>query len=64
MVAKRRMKEETYDQNGKYKKFKGEHKAFIKLKIKVRGHNRKLMSFMSQIIPFCPLQTIQFIVPE
>ena len=54
MVAKRRMKEETYDQNGKYKKFKGEHKAFIKLKIKVRGHNKKLMSFMNQIITFCP----------
>jgi hypothetical protein len=54
MVAKRRMKEETYDQNGKYKKFKGEHKAFTKLKIKVRGHNKKLMSFMNQIITFCP----------
>ena len=48
------MKEETYDQNGKYKKFKGEHKAFITLKIKVRGHNRKILSFMSQIKTFCP----------
>ena len=43
MVAKRRTKEELYDQGGKYKNLKGEHKVFVK--VKVRHHNSKYYNF-------------------